>query len=69
MARDLPSADGREDHVRVLLESRDGEWWATPILGVSAMISTMVRAAGITVIPANTPGLSEGQLVEVRLFG
>jgi molybdopterin molybdotransferase len=68
MALDLPSADGREDHVRVMLESRDGEYWATPIAGVSAMISTMVRADGITVIPANTPGLTRGQMVEVRLF-
>lgn len=68
MAVDLPSADGREDHVRVVLASRDGEYWATPIAGVSAMISTMVRAHGITVIPANTPGLTRGQVVEVRLF-
>jgi molybdopterin molybdotransferase len=69
MAADLPSADGREDHVRVVLEERGGEWWATPIAGVSAMISTMVRADGITVIPANTPGLTRGQVVDVRRFG
>jgi molybdopterin molybdotransferase len=68
MIRELPSADGREDHVRVTLESREGEWWATPIPGVSAMISTMVRADGITVIPADNPGLAQGQAVEVRLF-
>jgi molybdopterin biosynthesis enzyme len=68
MAVDLPSADGREDHVRVTLETRDGEQWATPIAGVSAMISTMVRADGITLVPANTPGLTRGQVVEVRLF-
>ena len=56
--RDLPSADGREDHVRVTLASRDGDWWATPILGVSAMISTIIfRADGIAIIPA-TPQAS-----------
>jgi molybdopterin molybdotransferase len=65
----VASADGREDHVRVALERRDGAWWATPILGVSAMISTMVRAAGITVIEAGAPGLQEGEEVSVRLFG
>lgn len=65
----VASADGREDHVRVSLERRDGEWWATPIPGVSAMITTMTRAAGITVIEAGSPGLAEGAEVEVRLFG
>jgi molybdopterin molybdotransferase len=69
LTRDVASADGREDHVRVSLEGRDGAWWATPIPGVSAMISTMVRAAGITVIAAGSPGLREGEEVEVRLFG
>jgi molybdopterin molybdotransferase len=68
LTRRVDSADGREDHVRVSLERREGEWWATPILGVSAMVSTMVRATGITVIDAGAPGLAEGQEVDVRLF-
>jgi molybdopterin molybdotransferase len=65
----IRSADGREDHVRVTLERRDERWWATPIQGVSAMISTMVRAQGITVIAAQTAGFAEGEEVEVRLLG
>lgn len=65
----IRSADGREDHVRVALENRDGEWWATPIMGVSAMISTMVRADGITVIPSRSPGFDAEEVVEVRLLG
>lgn len=65
----IRSADGREDHVRVTLERRDGEWWATPITGVSAMISTMVRAQGITVIPSRAPGFEAGEEIEVRLLG
>lgn len=65
----IRSADGREDHVRVTLERRDGEWWATPITGVSAMISTMVRAQGITVIPSRAPGFEAGEAIEVRLLG
>lgn len=62
----IQSADGREDHVRVALERRGSEWWATPIIGISAMISTMVRADGITVIPAGAPGFDEGEEVVVR---
>jgi molybdopterin molybdotransferase len=62
------SADGREDHLRVRLEARPDGPWATPIPGVSAMISTMVRADGITVVPAGAPGFAAGETVEVRLF-
>lgn len=65
----IRSADGREDHVRLTLERRDDGWWATPIQGVSAMISTMVRAQGITVIPAQSPGFPDGGEIEVRLLG
>jgi molybdopterin molybdotransferase len=64
----IRSADGREDHVRVLLETKADGPWATPLSGVSAMISTMVRAHGITVIPAGSSGFDEGDTVEVRLF-
>lgn len=66
LVQSVRSADGREDHVRVALESRDGEWWATPILGVSAMITTMTRADGILVIPARAPGFEIGDAVPVR---
>jgi molybdopterin biosynthesis enzyme len=69
LTQSIRSADGREDHVRVSLERRDGEWLATPIMGVSAMITTMVRAHGITVIPARAPGFDAGQEVSVRLIG
>jgi molybdopterin molybdotransferase len=68
LTSDVASADGREDHVRVALERREDGFWATPIPGVSAMISTMVRAAGITVIAAGSPGWREGDEVDVRLF-
>ncbi len=62
------SADGREDHARVSLESGPEGLRATPIPGVSAMISTMVRAAGVIVVPAGSSGFEAGERVEVRLF-
>jgi molybdopterin molybdotransferase len=68
LTRGIRSADGREDHVRVALERRDGVFWAEPIAGVSAMISTMIRADGITVIAAGAPGFEQGDEVEVRLI-
>lgn len=62
----LRSADGREDHVRVRLELREGARWVTPIHGVSSMISTMTRADGIVVIPAGSPGYEANEEVSVR---
>jgi molybdopterin molybdotransferase len=69
LAAALQSADGREDHVRVCLEREGDGWRATPITGVSAMISTMTRAHGITVVPSLSPGFEVGDEVEVRLIG
>ena len=47
----MPSAGGREDHVRVVLEERDGVLWALPQLGKSGIITTMTRADGVVVVP------------------
>ncbi|MFQ5894653.1 MAG: gephyrin-like molybdotransferase Glp [Nitrospinota bacterium] len=68
LARNLPSAPGREDLVRVALEGGAPPFLARPLMGNSAMISTMTRAHGYIVIPLEAEGLREGQEVEVRLF-
>jgi molybdopterin molybdotransferase len=66
--RNLSSHAGREDHIRVALEERDSKIWATPILGKSGLIRTLVNSDGVVVIPMNKNGLYEGETVEVRLF-
>jgi molybdopterin molybdotransferase len=68
MARPVPPAGGREDHVRVQLEERDGEVWAVPQAGKSGIITSMTQADGVVVVPAGQPGLVEGAAVEVHLF-
>lgn len=60
-------ADDREDHVRVALDERTGGLWATPALGGSGVITSMVRADGMVVVPAHH-ALEEGTEVEVTLF-
>ena len=40
--RNLASAQGRTDYVRIRLHEKDGQLWAEPILGKSGLISTMV---------------------------
>lgn len=68
MTRNYSSSPGREDHLRVALERRDGEIWARPILGKSGLITTLVRAHGTVIIPLAKLGLEKGEWVEVRLF-
>jgi molybdopterin molybdotransferase len=66
--RNFASSAGREEHVRVSVEKREGELWAVPVLGKSGLVRTLVQADGMVVIPMNKSGLYEGEEVEVRLF-
>lgn len=61
------SAGNREDHVRVALRREGSELWATAVPGGSGIITSMVRAEGIVVVPANAT-IERGTEVEVRLF-
>ena len=67
-SRNLSSPVGREEHIRVTVERRNGAFWAVPVLGKSGLIKTLVRADGIVVVPMNKSGVYEGEEVEVRLF-
>ncbi|UCE33401.1 MAG: molybdopterin molybdotransferase MoeA [Deltaproteobacteria bacterium] len=66
--RNIESASGREDYIRVKLVTEDGKLVAKPILGKSGLISTMVEADGIMKIDINTEGLYQGDTVRVSLF-
>jgi len=68
LERRIPSAGGREDHIRVLLEERDGDLWAVPQLGKSGIITTMTRADGLVGGPVGQDGVPEGTVGEVELF-
>ncbi|BBO91358.1 gephyrin-like molybdotransferase Glp [Desulfosarcina ovata] len=63
--RNLASAQGRVDYVRVRLFESDGTVMADPILGKSGLIHTMVKADGLIAIGMNTEGLYQGSVVEV----
>lgn len=68
MAKKVSSSAGREDHIRVKIEKKDGDFYAYPILGKSGLITTLVEAHGIVIIPPNKLGLDEEEEVEVMLF-
>ena len=63
--RNLASAQGRVDYVRVCLVEENGTLLAEPILGKSGLIHTMVKADGLIAIGINTEGLDEGTIVKV----
>jgi len=68
ITRNLRSAAGREDFIRVRLSLWDGRLYADPVLGKSGLISTMVKAAGLARIPAGKEGVEAGETVEVKMF-
>jgi molybdopterin molybdotransferase len=68
MDRNVESASGRDDYIRVKLCKRDGKIFAEPVFGKSGLISTLVEADGLVKIDRNTEGLYRGQNVSVMLF-
>lgn len=68
ITRNLRSAAGREDYVRVRLTVQGGEILADPVLGKSGLIATMVKASGLARIPAEKEGVEAGETVHVKVF-
>jgi molybdopterin molybdotransferase len=68
LGRRVASSAGRTDYLRVRLETREGELWAAPILGKSGLISTMVGADGLAVIPEAVEGVDVGEEVMVEVL-
>jgi molybdopterin molybdotransferase len=64
LARDLPSAAGRLDVVQVRVT--DGV--ATPLFGLSALLSVLTAADGYVIIPGEATGLDAGTEVEVTIY-
>ncbi len=66
LAVSMHSIIGMEDYIRVRLErAADGDYVARPVFGKSSMLSTMSRANGVIVVPAQAEGLVEGAAVDV----
>lgn len=68
LTRNLASAQGRTEFVRVRLVEENGELWARPVLGKSGLIHTMVQADGLIRIGLNVEGIEKGSRVTVLPF-
>ena len=64
LARDLPSATGRLDVVQV----RVAGGVATPVFGLSALLSVLTAADGYVIIPEEATGLDAGTEVDVTIY-
>jgi len=69
MGANVASAAGREEYVSVKIALRNGQVWADPVFGKSALISGLVRAAAVARIPAGSEGVQEGDTVAVLAWG
>jgi len=68
LSRNIESASGREDYIRVRLIEKEGKFIADPIFGKSGLISTLVEADGLVRVERNTEGLYEGERVKVMFL-
>jgi len=66
--RNINSAAGRRDIVRVRLNREDNGWAAEPVLGKSGAISSLARAHGYFIIPESSQGILQDTLITVYLY-
>ena len=68
LGRNINSAPGRRDLIRVHLSKKDDGWTAEPVLGKSGAITTLSRAHGWFIIDEDSQGLARGTTIEVTLY-
>lgn len=68
IAHKLTSPHGDDDYVRVVVGRVRERTLATPIARGAGVISSLVRADGIVVVPSGIQGLAAGERVRVRLY-
>jgi len=67
LSRNVASAQGRRDFVRVILEQEDSQWIAKPVLGKSGLIRTMIHAHGLLEIGEHIEGIEKDTMVNIIL--
>ncbi len=68
ISRNINSAPGRLDVIRVQLKRDNGGWVAQPVLGKSGSISTLSKAHGFFFISEDSQGVTENSEIKVQLF-
>jgi putative molybdopterin biosynthesis protein len=68
LARKLPSAIGMDDWVRVRLGRVGGDVVATPLPRGAGVLTSLVRADGLLMVPSGTEGHHAGEQVQIELL-
>ena len=68
LARKLASSIGADDWVRVRLGRVEGDIVATPLARAAGVLTSLVRADGLLVVPAGVEGHHAGDMVRVELL-
>lgn len=68
LTRKVTSPAGDDDYMRVALGRVGGRMLAAPLARGAGVITSLVRADGITILPRGTQGLPAGAEVEVNLY-
>ncbi|MFZ5882871.1 MAG: molybdopterin biosynthesis protein [Chloroflexota bacterium] len=68
LTRKLVSPAGDDDFVRVAVGKVGGKLLAAPLSRGAGVITSLVQADGIAVIPSGVQGLEAGEKVQVRLY-
>lgn len=68
LTRKVTSPPGDDDYLRVALGRVNGRLLAAPISRGAGVITSLVRADGIAILPRGVQGLESGAAVDVRLY-
>ena len=68
LGRRIVSTMGAEDFVRMNIGHMSGEYIANPLTRNAGVTMSLVRADGLLVVPPETLGYEQGEIVEVELF-
>ena len=68
LTRPAPSANGREEYIRVRVSRNGDGLTAEPVFGKSGLLTTLIRGNGLLRIPARSEGLYQDDLGQVFLF-
>jgi len=65
LSRNIVSAQGRRDFIRIRFRKKENTLFAEPVLGKSGLIRTMVHAHGLLEISENLEGIEKNTRVEI----
>ncbi len=68
LTRKVTSPAGDDDYMRVVAGQVEGQMLAAPLTRGAGVITSLVRADGLVILPRGTQGLPTGAEVEVQLY-